>query len=88
MYTYHGGVNDISINDGKVVGQGDDGVRAGLRHKLGKHTPCTQVRGPLKEVTPILRVGIFPDSRTRNPNFPIPIPNFPNPKIPIAFSGR
>ena len=35
----------------------------------------------------IVRLGIFPDSRTRYPNIPNPIPNYPNLKIPIAFSG-
>ena len=49
----HGGFNDISIGDGKDVEQGDDGARAGLGNKHGKHMHCTQVRGPLVEVTPL-----------------------------------
>ena len=37
----------------KIVEQGNDGVRAGLGNKHGKDTRCTQVRGPLVEVTPL-----------------------------------
>ena len=52
-YSCRGGVNDMSIGDGKDVEQGNDGARAGLGNKHGKHTRCTQVRGPLDEVTPL-----------------------------------
>ena len=31
-----GGFNDMSIEDGKDVEQGNDGARAGLGHKYGK----------------------------------------------------
>ena len=36
-----GGINDISINDGKSAGQGSDGVRAGLgdKHEMTRDVP-------------------------------------------------
>ena len=53
------GINDISIIDGKDVEQGNDGARAGLGNKHDKHTRCTQVRGPLVEVTPLRLALLF-----------------------------
>ena len=44
---------------GKIVEQGNDGVRAGLGNKHGKDTRCTQVRGPLVEVTPLRPAPLF-----------------------------
>ena len=35
-----GDVDDISIYEEEVVEQGDDGTRAGLGYKHGKHTRC------------------------------------------------
>ena len=53
-YCRGGAFNDMSIKVGKDVEQGNDGVRAGLGNKHGKHTRCTQIRGPRGGVTPLL----------------------------------
>ena len=48
-----GGINDISINDGKSAGQGGDGIPAGLGTSTRRTRDVPRFGALLVEVTPL-----------------------------------